>query len=644
MDRSILRPIDGSFDNSLFQARYQRNNKRGGLKNLRCFPTCAAQHKERGFCGRPVYIRLKTLEGDNLLCYAEFLKSDEPKPISIGHSIPIADAEEFSRSKEEPLKPWIKGAFSQVANGVTVFEFNREKRGWHYGWASNKHTCNSSHILVAWIFERGHSNPNMLICRGFVESPPFMLFCRRRRRFTLVPSAPIAEPRKSKSTSKEDEEDDFDEDEDDDEYQTEEEEEEVKPTRKRANTQPKVVPKPKKVQTVNSKTTKRSNNSATVTNTKERGLDVFPAMSDAFALGESALDRNRVDALLSLLHTAWRKMKIAESNITQPTTPLAIASQSDAEFYQMLEFLSGDFDVDGLGLDIAATSTSSSSTATTTISNTIPKHVEQNSEVEEIEVDNDTEALAKYLLDEPDFRQSVLWLRGQGAQPDFNAFIGILRDHIQKYMKFRFWTVADIDRLITNSSVSVVPVVKHEASTPWMIGGEEFSWTGASATPGSPREFAVDAYLIPNITGVWKQTRESQLAMEQVRESSGSSWVMSKLFEFMESKFTIQQHGLEMSCRLWPMPALKFLLDGEEHPWGIRLPLFQPNWTYRAWTDGKVITLQHQIDNRRLTRKYWCDPYRKWLHSEATLEVFDPFTQHFVEESRVNQTAERVHS
>jgi hypothetical protein len=640
MDRSILRPIDGSFDNSLFQARYQRNNKRGGLKNLRCFPTCAAQHKERGFCGRPVYIRLKTLEGDNLLCYAEFLKSDEPKPISIGHSIPLPKAEDFSRSKEEPLKPWIKGAFSQVANGVTVFEFNREKRGWHYGWASNKHTCNSSHVLVAWIFEKSNSNPNMLTCRGFVESPPFMLFCRRRRRFTLVPSAPIAEPRKSKSALKADDEEDEDDLDDDDD---EEEEEEVKPTKKRS-AQPAVVPKPKKTQVTSSKSTKRNIMSSSSAHAKsQQGLDVFPAMSASFALGDSALDKNRVDALLSLLYTAWRKMKISENNVSQPAAPLAIASQSDAEFYQMLEFLSGDFDVDGLGLDLAATSTSSSSTAVTTPSNTVVKH-EQPSEVEEIEVDHDTEALAKYLLEEPDFRQSVLWLRGQGAQPDFNAFIGILRDHIQKYMKFRFWTVADIDRLIANSSVSAAPMVKSEPSTPWIIGGEEFSWGGTTAAPGSPREFAVDAYLIPNITGVWKQTRDSQLAMEQVRENSGSSWVMSKLFEFMESKFTIQQHGLEMSCRLWPMPALKFVLDGEEHPWGIRLPLFQPNWTYRAWTDGKVITLQHQIDNRRLTRKYWCDPYRKWLHSEATLEVFDPFTQHFVEESRVNQTAERVHS
>ena len=117
---------------------------------------------------------------------------------------------------------------------------------------------------------------------------------------------------------------------------------------------------------------------------------------------------------------------------------------------------------------------------------------------------------------------------------------------------------------------------------------------------------------------------------------------MSKLFEFMESKFAIQQNGLEMSCRMWPMPALRFVLDGNERPWGIRLPLFTPNWTYRAWTDGKVITLTHQIENRKLTRQYWCDKERKVLNSEATLEVYDVFMKKFVQESQVRQVAERV--
>ena len=84
----------GRFQDEMFRPRYQRNNKRGGLKNLRCFPTCAEVHKERGFCGRPVVVEIKhspqyklayerekaqlsALSSTNeslLLCWAEFKK------------------------------------------------------------------------------------------------------------------------------------------------------------------------------------------------------------------------------------------------------------------------------------------------------------------------------------------------------------------------------------------------------------------------------------------------------------------------------------------------------------------------------------------------------------------------------------------
>ncbi len=37
---------------------YQRNNKRTGLKNVRCFPHCSEPHIEKGFCGRPVVLRV----------------------------------------------------------------------------------------------------------------------------------------------------------------------------------------------------------------------------------------------------------------------------------------------------------------------------------------------------------------------------------------------------------------------------------------------------------------------------------------------------------------------------------------------------------------------------------------------------------
>ncbi|MFK7808880.1 MAG: hypothetical protein AB8F74_13835, partial [Saprospiraceae bacterium] len=43
-----------------FNAKYQRNNKNTGHKNLRCFPTCCLDvgHESRKFCGTKVMIEI----------------------------------------------------------------------------------------------------------------------------------------------------------------------------------------------------------------------------------------------------------------------------------------------------------------------------------------------------------------------------------------------------------------------------------------------------------------------------------------------------------------------------------------------------------------------------------------------------------
>lgn len=41
-----------------FKSAYQRNNKRGGHKNLRCFPRCGENHTNNSFCGRSLRVNL----------------------------------------------------------------------------------------------------------------------------------------------------------------------------------------------------------------------------------------------------------------------------------------------------------------------------------------------------------------------------------------------------------------------------------------------------------------------------------------------------------------------------------------------------------------------------------------------------------
>ncbi len=43
---------------SLCRSHYLRNNKRGGLKNLRCFPECLPNgHRPKGFCGHTLSVQ-----------------------------------------------------------------------------------------------------------------------------------------------------------------------------------------------------------------------------------------------------------------------------------------------------------------------------------------------------------------------------------------------------------------------------------------------------------------------------------------------------------------------------------------------------------------------------------------------------------
>jgi hypothetical protein len=224
----------------------------------------------------------------------------------------------------------------------------------------------------------------------------------------------------------------------------------------------------------------------------------------------------------------------------------------------------------------------------------------------------------------------------------------------------------EIDQIIANPKTATDAAARSPAPTSLtamplspdgLMDGERFSWAkslrgllggsrpaaggaAAAAAGTAERLLLTSGAMVPDISGGWRQTRESQARMEEMRQKSGSGWVTSKLFEFMESKFTIQQDGLQLECRLWPMPALKFVLDGEEHPWGIRLPLFTPSWTYRAWIDASSIVLQHEIENRRLTRYYWCNDERTTLFSRAKLEVQEAGVYRQV--SVVEQEAARV--
>jgi len=107
----------------VFDSRYQRNNKKGGVKNLRCFPKCMHFPGCKGHpCARSVVVRLKVpkeaLEGvdhleirDHVVAFCRFRATDDTEmpenllKFQIGETYPRMRATLTSRlrTKQHPL-------------------------------------------------------------------------------------------------------------------------------------------------------------------------------------------------------------------------------------------------------------------------------------------------------------------------------------------------------------------------------------------------------------------------------------------------------------------------------------------------------------------------------------------------------------
>jgi hypothetical protein len=190
---------------TLFEPRYQRNNKRGGLKNLRCFPSCGPSHKARGFCGRSVVVHvdvcapLSSEAGSrtgalaeqsalDLVMLAEFVPASNAPRFTNGEFVDTAHYAGLLRTAEDPLRALIPADGAHVSAGGGAlrwqFELNRKKKGWHYGWTANKHSCNTLHCLRVYVLCKLPGLADTLLCKGSHSSPTFVLYCRRRRRFS----------------------------------------------------------------------------------------------------------------------------------------------------------------------------------------------------------------------------------------------------------------------------------------------------------------------------------------------------------------------------------------------------------------------------------------------------------------------------
>mmetsp|Transcript_16519 Transcript_16519/g.26836 ORF Transcript_16519/g.26836 Transcript_16519/m.26836 type:complete len:254 (-) Transcript_16519:694-1455(-) len=175
----------GSFEDHLFQPRYQRNNKCSGLKNLRCFPNCAPVHRSKRFCGQPVIFTANraSIQGP-LLCWGRFDKLEKGYlGITVGTVVQQSKLTSNERKRGRPFQPWYRGELILDNKHTARFQFNSDHQGWHYSWVATKYTCNEEHVFRAYLFTPTSESKETVTCIGIHASPSFTIYCRRRQRF-----------------------------------------------------------------------------------------------------------------------------------------------------------------------------------------------------------------------------------------------------------------------------------------------------------------------------------------------------------------------------------------------------------------------------------------------------------------------------
>ena len=192
-----------------FKDAYLRNNRRGGQKNLRCFPECSEKgHRCSGFCGRAVQVRFSTetnncqecvLQTKDVLSLAEFVTNGkEPTDIVVGSTFPADHFELDTRCKKSPLRRFVRGVNHDEKNNV----FSFKPSCWHYGWRSNKHATDTLHFLRVVTFEIDRATSTMT-CVSSIDTSKFTLFSSKiLDKKTSKRRAPVPKKKTQKSSSK----------------------------------------------------------------------------------------------------------------------------------------------------------------------------------------------------------------------------------------------------------------------------------------------------------------------------------------------------------------------------------------------------------------------------------------------------------
>jgi hypothetical protein len=181
--------------NGDFESKYQRNNKKGGIKNLRCFPQCSnIEHRKGAPCTGPVVVSVKVKLSNPknpLVAFARFRlykpSADETFESDLMHyrlggDYSITEIGLHIRSRAHQLGREFPGEVrADISKSGTVrakVEF--KARGWHYGWTGGRYKTDQKHYIEVNFFEDLRDGSNTLRHIGVLESTTFGVFSSRR--------------------------------------------------------------------------------------------------------------------------------------------------------------------------------------------------------------------------------------------------------------------------------------------------------------------------------------------------------------------------------------------------------------------------------------------------------------------------------
>lgn len=178
-------------DSDKFHAKYQRNNKRTGLKNLRCYPFCGPEdtHHESSFCGEAVRCSV-SFSGETGIyslqhtqVWGEFVsKTEDNARFPVGCLFKKSHLEVILRIDKDHVNPLYEPCSSVLSGNMKHFSFESQKKGWKYPWKGNKYAGEKPHAFAVYVAVATSEALDTFQCVGVFHSPEFTMFCRRRHK------------------------------------------------------------------------------------------------------------------------------------------------------------------------------------------------------------------------------------------------------------------------------------------------------------------------------------------------------------------------------------------------------------------------------------------------------------------------------